>query len=200
MGRFTSVCFDSLTNRAKRSFITASLLSSQSHPDQSNYQPHYFGLSHYLYLGLAGSAILISVACLIFGLHPPRLRESLPASFVHPFHEAREYSTHFASVASLYPRNVNEREGFGQNMRPQASSEEEGITTLAPKELKTNTPNLRDMVERYITSKESGLDGSIHAALNTNDPRITLDVKRHKWVQTEIEEVSLQVSLKSLNA
>lgn len=53
--------------------------------------------------------------------------------------------------------------------------------------------HLRDIVEKYMQSKRSGLDGSLHPALNTNDPRVKLDPNRHKWVETEIEEVDLYV-------
>lgn len=59
--------------------------------------------------------------------------------------------------------------------------------------LKTRRPSihLRDVVEAYMASKRSGLDGSIHKALNTNDPRVKLDPDRHKWRETETEEINL---------
>ncbi|MCJ1355567.1 MAG: hypothetical protein MMC33_005559 [Icmadophila ericetorum] len=52
--------------------------------------------------------------------------------------------------------------------------------------------HFRDVVEAYMTSKKSGLDGSKHKALNTKDPGVELDPNRHKWVETEIEEVNLE--------
>lgn len=72
----------------------------------------------------------------------------------------------------------------------------------APKEEAVNIPllerrrpslHLRDIVEKYMQSQKSGLNGGMHPALNTNDPRVTLDTTKHKWVDTEIEEVDLYV-------
>jgi hypothetical protein len=59
--------------------------------------------------------------------------------------------------------------------------------------LKSRRPSfhLRDVVEAYMISKRSGLDGSIHKALDTTDPRLTLDPDRHKWKEVEIEEKNL---------
>jgi hypothetical protein len=59
--------------------------------------------------------------------------------------------------------------------------------------LKTRKPaiHLREVVELYMQSKRSGLDGTIHKALNTNDPRVRLDPNRHKWRPTEAEEADL---------
>jgi hypothetical protein len=70
-------------------------------------------------------------------------------------------------------------------------------TSLTPL-LKTRKPaiHLREVVELYMQSKRSGLDGTIHKALNTNDPRVRLDPDRHKWRPTETEEVDLYDSPK----
>jgi hypothetical protein len=59
--------------------------------------------------------------------------------------------------------------------------------------LKTKRPaiHLREVVELYMQSKKSGLDGTIHKALNTNDPHVILDPERHKWRPTETAEADL---------
>jgi hypothetical protein len=59
--------------------------------------------------------------------------------------------------------------------------------------LKTRRPaiHLREVVELYMQSKKSGLDGTIHKALNTNDPHVRLDPERHKWRPTETVEADL---------
>jgi hypothetical protein len=63
--------------------------------------------------------------------------------------------------------------------------------------LETRRPSvqLRNIVDTYMVSQSSGLDGSIHKALNTNDPRVKLNPDRHKWVETELEEVNLYAKL-----
>ena len=75
-------------------------------------------------------------------------------------------------------------------------------TGLAPLLWKTRKPaiHLREVVELYMQSKKSGLDGTIHKALNTNDPRVRLDPDRHKWRPTETEEVDLYEYLSSILA
>lgn len=74
---------------------------------------------------------------------------------------------------------------------PPAYEEEFGIPPL---ELRRPSVHLRSIVETYMTSADSGLDGSIHQALNANDLRVKLDTTKHKWVETEVEEVNLYVA------
>lgn len=57
-------------------------------------------------------------------------------------------------------------------------------------DLRAKKEQLQVAVETYMQSDQSGLDGSLHPALNTNDSRIGLDPNRHKWVEAKIEEVS----------
>jgi hypothetical protein len=64
----------------------------------------------------------------------------------------------------------------------------EEATGFRPLESRRPSVHLRTIVETYMLSRQSGLDGSMHKALNTNDFRVTLDPARHKWVETEVEE------------
>jgi hypothetical protein len=41
------------------------------------------------------------------------------------------------------------------------------------------------LVVDYMMSSESGLDGSLHPALNMNDPRIEFVTESHNWKEAE---------------
>lgn len=100
-----------------------------------------------------------------------------------------------ASLLRLRPLCTNKIHGrtfYPNEMDAKAPLEvhdEEVPTSLL--EARRPSLHLREVVETYMVSKKSGLDGSIHKALNTNDPRVRLDQRKHEWVETEVEEVSL---------
>lgn len=47
--------------------------------------------------------------------------------------------------------------------------------------------HFKSVVELFMKLKESGLDGSIHAALNTQNPHVTFDTKNTTWTTVDIE-------------
>ena len=46
----------------------------------------------------------------------------------------------------------------------------------------------RDMVDRYMLSTDSKMDGTLHPGLDTTNPQIRLDTKSHQWIEEELKE------------
>jgi hypothetical protein len=71
---------------------------------------------------------------------------------------------------------------------PSPPSNHEKTTSSGLLQQRRPSMHLKSVVEIFMKLKESGFDGSIHAALNAHDPRVTFDSKNAIWTTVGIED------------